>query len=229
MSAQESEVQGQTNGAQAPAKVTKAKPEITVVKMEDGTTQEFTAKRLMNKDHSIDEATGKITLHLGFRNGAIRNIVLPPTLVPKFAAHGAEQKYGDELAGIVKPGEEVDMDDVVLTIDTLDGNIQKGLWSTRREGDGLGGTSILIKALMEYGGKSFEIVKAFLADKDAKFKAALRLDDKHANKAGVTMAAIVKKIEAEKLAKGAKVDTSQALSALDAMQEVPQVEAQATA
>jgi len=215
MSAVESEVKNLTNGATEAPK--KAKSEAIQVQMEDGSIQEFTAKRLMNKDHTISE-DGTVTLHLGFKNGVIRNIILPPTMIPKFAAHGAEQKYGDELAGIVKPGEAIDMDDVVLTIDTLDGNIQKGIWSTRGAGDGLGGTSVLIKALMEYGGKPLEVVKAFLKDKDAKFKMALRLDEEHRNKAGLTMAEIVKKIEAEKAARGTKVDTSAALSALDAME-----------
>jgi hypothetical protein len=226
MSAEANEVQGQTNGAangaSAPKKV---KTEVTQVQMENGTVQEFTPKRLMNKDHTIDEATGTVTLHLGFRNGVVRDIVLPPTLITKFAAHGAEQKYGDELAGIVKPGEVVDMDDVVLTIDELNKNIQQGVWSTRGAGDGMGGTSVLIKALMEYGGKPLEVVKAFLSDKDAKFKAALRMDDKHKNKAGLTMSEIVKKIELEKASKGAKVDTAGALSALDAMEAATQAAA----
>ena len=215
MSAEAQEVQAGANGAQAPKKV---KTEVITVQMEDGTTQEFTPKRLMNKDHTISE-DGKVTLHLGFKNGVIRNIVLPPTLIAKFAAHGAEQKYGDELAGIVKPGETVDMDDVVLTIDTLDGNIQKGVWSTRAVGDGMGGTSVLIKALMEYGGRPLEVVKKFLSDKDAKFKAALRLDNKNKNKAGLTMEDIVKRIEAEKAAKLPKIDTTGALNALNAMGE----------
>jgi hypothetical protein len=106
---------------------------------------------------------------------------------------------------------------MVLQLEKLDESIQAGKWSTRREGDGLGGTSVLIKALVEYGGKTVEQVKKFLSDKDAKFKTALRLDDKRPNKAGKTMAAIVKEIEAAKAAKGAKVDTSSALDELDAI------------
>lgn len=216
MSAEANEVAAQANGAAAPKK---PKTEVITIEMEDGTKQEFTPKRRMNKDHTISE-DGKVTIHLGFKNGVIRNIVLPPSLITKFAAHGAEQKYGDELAGL-KPAEgqdEVDIDDCVLAIDDLDKNIQKGIWSTRVAGDGMGGTSILIKALMEYGGKPLEVVKAFLSDKDAKFKMALRMDDKHKNKAGLTMSEIVKKIELEKASKGAKVDTAGALSALDAME-----------
>lgn len=217
MNAVAKDVQAQTNGAEEPK--SKPKTEVVTIEMEDGSKVDFPGKRKMNKSHVIDEEQRKVVIRLDFRNGTVRTIQLPDSLILKFAAHGAEQKYGDELAGM-KPAEgqdEVDIEDMVLEIDKLDENIQKGLWSTRKEGDGMGGTSILIKALVEYGGKSIEQVKAFLKDKDAKFKMALRLDDKRPNKSGLTMAAIVKRIEAEKASKGTKVDTSAALDALDAL------------
>jgi hypothetical protein len=116
--------------------------------------------------------------------------------------------------------DEVDIEDMVLEMEKLDESIQAGKWSTRKEGDGMGGTSILIKALLEYSGRTIDQIKAFLKDKDAKFKIALRLDDKKPSKVtGLTMAATVKKIEAEKALKGPKVDTSAALGDLDAMGE----------
>ena len=60
-------------------------------------------------------------------------------------------------------------------------------------------------------------VKAFLKDKDAKFKAAIRADDKKPNEAGLTVAAIVKRLEAEKASRGTKFDTSAALADLDSI------------
>ena len=146
-------------------------------------------------------------------------ISVPASLLGRFAGHGGIQKYGDELAGM-KPAEgqdEVDIDDMVIEMEKLDENIQKGEWSTRKEGDGMGGTSVLIKALVAYGGKTVEQVKAFLKDKDPKFKTALRLDDKRQNREGKTMAQIVREIEAAKASKGVKVDTGAALADLDAM------------
>jgi len=194
------------------------KKEVEVVKMEDGRSVEFAGRRRLVKDYVLNGDGSLDHITLDFRNGTSRKIRIPHSLVGQFAGHGAIQKYGDELAGLKgADGGEPDIDDMVLTIDLLDENIQAGKWSTRKEGDGMGGTSILIKALVEYGGKSVEQVKAFLKDKDAKFKAALRLDEKRPNKAGFTMASIVKKLESEKAAKGVKVDTAAALDDLDSM------------
>ena len=67
--------------------------------------------------------------------------------------------------------------------------------------------------------RSQDRIKAFLKDKDAKFKQALRLDDKRKSKlTGLTMAETVKKIEAEKASKGTKIDTESALDDLDALE-----------
>lgn len=217
MNVEASEVQ--TNGAAADPKPTKPKTEVEVVKMEDGREVEFAGKRKLVKDYSLDENGNLQHIVLDFRNGMTRKIVIPASLLGQFAGHGALQKYGDELAGLKgSDGGEPDIDDMVLTIDALDETIQLGKWSTRKEGDGMGGTSILIKALMAYGGKTVEVVKAFLKDKDAKFKAALRAEDKRISKVnGLTMAGTVRQLEAEKLAKGVKIDTSAALGDLDSM------------
>jgi hypothetical protein len=209
----------QTNGAEAAAPK-KPKTEVEVVELEDGTKGEFVGKRKLNKSYILNTDGSLNHLRFEFRNGRVLLITLPTSLIGQFAGHGGIQKYGDELAGM-KPSEgqtEVDIDDMVLEMEKLDKSIQEGKWSTRKEGDGQGGTSVLIQALVIYGGKTVEQVKAFLEDKDPKFKAALRLDDKRVSKiAGKTMYAIVKEIEAAKAAKGAKVDTSAALDDLDAM------------
>jgi hypothetical protein len=197
----------------------KKKAEVEVVTMEDGRKVEFAGKRKLVKDYTLDEAGNLSYITLDFRNGVTKKITIPSALLGQFAGHGALQKYGDELAGLKgSDGGEPDIDDMVLAIEQLDENIQAGKWSTRKEGDGMGGTSVLIKAMLEYSGKPLEVIKAFLKDKDAKFKTGLRLDDKRVSKiTGLTMAATVKKIEAEKAAKGVKVDTSGALDELDAL------------
>jgi hypothetical protein len=205
--------------AQADPAPKKKSPEIELVDLEDGTKGEFVGKRKLNKSYILKDDGNLDHLRFEFRNGRVLLISVPPALVGRFAGHGGIQKYGDELAGM-KPAEgesEVDIDDMVLEMEKLDESIQAGNWSTRKEGDGMGGTSVLIKALVEYGGKTVDQVKAFLKTKDAKFKTMLRLDDKRPNKAGKTMAQIVKEIEAAKASKGAKVDTAGALDELDAM------------
>jgi hypothetical protein len=216
---QEAAEQQESAASAAPKK--KA-PEVEVVDLEDGSKGEFVGKRKLNKSYILKDDGSLDHCRFEFRNGRVLLVSIPTSLLGQFAGHGAIQKYGDELAGM-KPAEgqdEVDIEDMVIAMEELDGNIQKGLWSTRKEGDGMGGTSVLIKALVAYGGKTVEQVKAFLKDKDAKFKTALRLDDTRASKlTGKTMAAHVREIEAVKAAKGAKVDTGAALADLDAMGE----------
>ena len=220
MSAQESEVAAQANGA---AKPKKAPTEYLTVEMEDGSKDQFVigknGPKKMNKYYDLNENGTFKHARFNFVNGRVLPVVPPASLHGQFLGHGAIQKYGDELAGL-KPAEgqsEVDPDDMYLTLEELNENIQQGKWSTRAAGDGLGGTSLLIQALMEYGGKPLEVIKAFLKDKDKTFKDKLKLDDKRKNAAGLTMKQIVDRIQTEKASKGAKVDTSAALDDLDAM------------
>ncbi|CAM5998776.1 unnamed protein product [Sphagnum balticum] len=198
-------VVSETQVEEAPAK--KAKPVAEVVAMSDGRNVEFAGKRKLLKDYVIDE-DGTIHILLDFRNGETRNIILPTSLIPQFAAHGALQKYGDETAG------EDDVDDMVLAIDALDERIQKGEWSIQREGGSMAGTSVLIKALMEYGNRTVEQVKAFLKDKSQQEKIALRNNATKANADGKTIKSIVQRLEEEKIAKAAKVNTDEMLAGL---------------
>lgn len=184
-----------------------AKVPAEVVKMTDGRNVEFAGKRKLVKEGFVGEA-GDLSIVLDFRNGETRRVVLPPALIPQFALHGALQKYGDETAG------ETDVDDMVLAIDALDKRIQAGEWTVKREGGGMTGTSVLIKALMEYGSRTVEQVKAFLEGKTQPEKIALRNNDKRPNAAGLTVAAILKRLESEKAAKAAKVDTDAMLEGL---------------
>lgn len=207
------------NGQEAQAKPAKPKTEVEKVSMLDGRTVEFAGKKKLLKDYALDEAGNLAYIQLDFRNGDSRKITIPSALLGQFAGHGAIQKYGDALAGLKGvDGGEPDIEDMVLEIDDLDSRIQKGEWSAAREASGMGGTSILIKALMEYGGQTLENVKQFLGDKDQKFKIALRNNDKRPNKSGVTLKAIVQRLESEKAAKASKVDTDTALAGLDAME-----------
>jgi hypothetical protein len=218
VNAQAEEVENEV--ASAPAKAKKAKAEVEVVVMSDGRKVEFPGRKRLIKDYTLSADGSFAYATLDFRNGETRKITVVDSLVGQFVGHGVIQKYGDELAGIKGvDGSEADIDDMVLTIDELDERLQKGEWSTQREGgSGMGGTSILIRALMEYGGQTVENVKAFLADKDQAFKIALRNNDKRKNKGGVTLKAIVSRLESEKAAKASKVDTDQALAGLDAME-----------
>lgn len=186
------------------------------------TGTEKRAKKLI-KDHYFD-ADGHPHVELFFRSGEARDFRLPESLLLKFAAHGAEQKLGDNVAGTT------DVDDMVVATDSLIAQLMKGEWSAQREG-GFAGTSVLMKALTIYRlrkdglfapsasaspedklayttlfSEKMGKVKEFLADKDQTAKMALR--------ASPQLKPIVEEIEAEKLAKSQKVDTDALLAAL---------------
>lgn len=177
----------------------KSKSNVETVELSDGRKVDFVGKRKMLKETLISEV-GDVSIRIDFRNGTTRTFPIPDALKNRFAGHGAEQKYGDECAGID------DVDDMVLAVDDLDKRIQNGEWNVKREGGGFGGTSVLLRALVEYSGRTAEQVKAFLEGKSQAEKLALRNDGK--------IKPIVDRLEAEKAAKGAKVDTDALLAAI---------------
>lgn len=180
---------------------TAVKKEVEVVKMSDGRQVEFVGKRKLLKEHAIDEENGNVMVRLDFRNGETRTFTVPTGLMLKFAAHGAEQKLGDETAGVQ------DVDDMVLYIDELIERLDRGEWSTKREGSPFAGASILMRALVEVSGKTPDQVKAFLKTKSAAEKMALRNSSK--------LKPVVDRLEAEKASKGSKVDTEALLGELE--------------
>lgn len=167
----------------------------------DGTPRvvAFPGKRKLIKESSIT-ADGTVQLRLDFRNGESRLFTVPPVLLHKFAAHGAEQKLGDMTAGI----DEVE--DQVLAVDEGIDRLYNGEWNERREGNGMAGTSILLQALVELKGKSVDEIKAFLKPKTAAEKLALRNNAK--------VKPIIERLEAEKAAKKGNVDTDAMLDAI---------------
>lgn len=102
-----------------PAKKT---TEYLEVAMTDGRKVSFAGKRKVVKETVLDESkivvegdvmqvqAGAISIRMDFRNGETRLMPLPLSLLARFAGHGAEQKYGDELATTAdKPLTEEDM------------------------------------------------------------------------------------------------------------------------
>lgn len=174
----------------------KAEKNVQTVQMSDGRSVDFVGKRKMLKESFPEDSK----VRLDFRNGETRTFVIPESLKARFATHGAEQKLGDETAGVE------DVDDMVLAVDDLIERLNKGEWSIKREGGGFGGTSVLLRALVELSGRSVEQVKGFLSNKSQAEKLALRNDPK--------VKPIVERLEAEKAAKGAQVDTAALLSSL---------------
>jgi hypothetical protein len=169
---------------------------VETVAFPDGRVVEFVGKRKMLKESFPDAKQ----IRLDFRNGETRTFTIPEELYARFACHGAEQKLGDETAGVE------DVEDMVLAVDDLIGRLEKGEWSVKREGGGFGGTSVLLRALVEFSGRTTEKVKAFLAGMSQAEKMALRNSAK--------LKPIVERLEAEKVAKVSKVDTDALLDKL---------------
>ena len=180
----------------------KKEPVINTVTMNDGRVVDFVGKRRLLKESFMTD--GRVQVRLDFVNGETRTFTLPDSLLEKFAAHGAEQKLGDEIAGVE------DVEDAVLAIDELIDRLYNGEWGVARDKSGLAGASILLRALVETSGKSVEEIKAFLKDKTPAQKAALRNNAK--------IKPVVDRLEAEKAAKTQKkagsIDTDALLGGL---------------
>lgn len=198
------------NGQGGPSVAGSSKKPPTLVEkvtMKDGRVVEFAGKKrllkttLINKDDS--GAVTQVLVRLDFRNGETRTFdVLASGLAYQFAGHGAEQKLGDEISNTE------DIEDAVLEVDALISRLNQGEWNKER-GPGLGGTSILIKALLEFQtaqaaveGKPAATLEE-IAKKVKEFTAAQRA----ALKASPRVKPIIDRLEAEKVAKSANIDT----------------------
>ena len=205
-----------------PAKKT---TEYLEVAMTDGRKVSFAGKRKVVKETVLDESkivvegdvmqvqAGAISIRMDFRNGETRLRPLPLSLLARFAGHGAEQKYGDELATTAdKPLTEEDM---VLAIDDLNAQIQAGKWGAGRAssgGGGVSGASIVVQAICQATGKDLATVKAYLQKKlDADEGLTRRALYDSFRVAGTKTGIIIKALEEAKLAKTAKVDADEAL------------------
>ena len=178
----------------------KQETQIETVVMQDGRAVDFAGKRKLLKESIVGD-DGSVQVRLDFRNGETRLFTVPQPLTARFAAHGAEQKLGDEIAGTE------DVEDCVLAIDNLIDRLYNGEWCVKRESNGMAGTSVLMRALVEHTGKTAEQIKAFLSGKSQAEKVALRNNPK--------IKPIVDRIEAEKASRKTNVDTDALLGELD--------------
>lgn len=182
---------------------------ITTVTMLDGRIVDFPGKRKLQKSSTIN-GDGSVVVKLDFINGETRVFTIPPELLHRFAAHGAEQKLGDAIAGLDN------IDDGVEAVDGLMDRLNAGEWHAERAKDEFAGLSDLVRALVEHTGgkKTPEQIKGYLKTKSVKEKAAL--------KASAELAPIIKRLQEERAAKTAGkiagVDTGSLLSGLEEVQ-----------
>lgn len=211
------------------AEVVKTKAEVLAVTMSDGRVVNFVGKRKVNKETLIDESkieldeaagilqiqAGAVSVRMDFRNGETRTLPLGLGLFAKFAGHGGEQKYGDELASTAdKPLSEEDM---VLAIDDLHSVLSAGKWGRGRAegGGGVSGAGVVVRAIMEASGKSMQEVKDFLQKKLESNKELTRQALYAAFRAeGTPTAPIIERMEKDKAKKAPAIDAAGALGEL---------------
>lgn len=214
---------------QTEAVAKKSKTEYTSVTMSDGRVVEFAGKRKVNKETVLDEnkivldgdvvqlQAGAVGVRMDFRNGETRFLPIPLALLARFAGHGGEQKFGDELAAPAdKPLSE---DDMVIAIDDLNAEIQAGKWGKGRAsgGGGVSGASIVVQAIMEATGKDVTTVKEYLQKKlDADPALTRRALYDSFRVVTTKTGQIIKRLEEAKLAKTAKVDADAELDQIGA-------------
>lgn len=207
------------NGAATPAPAGKKARQVEKVKMEDGREVEFVGKANFYKDvlvkgKPIEECTPEelasatpsdVAIRMDFRNGTTRTYPVNPALTLYYVGHGGKQKYGDELSGEDAP----DLDDWAATTDRLHERLMGGDWTKTRVGGGLAGMTILVQALMEFTGRSAQEVREHIKDWTKDQRDQLKLDPE--------IKPIVDRIEKEKAAKAAHVDTGALKASLRAL------------
>jgi hypothetical protein len=192
-------------------KTTRKTAEVEKVTMSDGREVDFAGKRKMLKESLFTSDGIWVGTRFDFRNGETRTFNSPDGvlktpdgefLLQRLAAHGAEQKIGDETAGAKS------ISDMVDAVDECIDRLDKGEWYIAGVGEGAGGTSILLRALIEFTGKAREVLGPWLKQKTPLQKKAMRSSKE--------LKGIVERLQAEEDAKTAHVDTGALLAELDA-------------
>ena len=184
----------------------KAERKQTVYKevaMDDGTVVRFPGSRRLIKSSTVSEDNSTVTVRFDFVHGETRTFTIEANadLFARFAAHGIEQKIGDEVAGLDDP------EDMVIAVDEIMDRLNGGEWTAKRESNGMAGISVLAKALIKVSGKTANEIKAFLSGKTNAEKLALRKSPK--------IAPVIEELEAGKKKKEkAAVDTEALLGEL---------------
>jgi hypothetical protein len=191
------------------------------VKMSDGRTVIFPKSRKMQKESLFNSAGHWVGTRFDFRfepseeyptntltvsapepGDKVKVGDVTRSALHMLAAHGASQKFGDYAAGSGEKGEPADPEDMFDAVQKGIEQFESGSWSERREGSGMSGTSVLLRAMVELaaGKKSIDDTRAYLKTLNKKQKDALRDDPR--------LRPIIDRIEAKKKAKAEHIDTS---------------------
>lgn len=204
----------------ATAKAAKTPPVQTTVKMKDGRDVVFIGKRRMLKESKVSDDGSAVTTTFDFVNGETISITVPVAakLAPRLIGHGLEQKIGDETAG------DETVEDMILHVQSVVARLNGGAgeWGAERgTGDSFSGASVVIKALCEATGKDLAFIKDYLEKKLAADKAnggTLTRQKLYASfrAPGTKTAAIIERLEKDKLAKEVALNADDELASIAA-------------
>jgi hypothetical protein len=217
------------NDVSQAAAAKKPKTEYEAVTMSDGRVVQFPKSRSLSKQSfitGVEGYTDATAVRLDFSNGETRLVTIPGAEIVaevmaasgtetvarlqhllKAAAHGYEQKLGDEMAYTPKKDEAPPtVGDKIEWVDELISRLQALEWSIAREGGGgLAGAGVLVQALVALSGKTKEEIREFLKPLTKEDRAAMKraspvkekiqeIEDEIAKKNGVDGSALVGKL-----------------------------------
>ncbi len=183
-----------TEQAQAPARQKTVYKDVT---MADGSVVKFPSKRTILRSVRKTPEGGAV-LHIDAVNGEQRDYVLNPKMYFDYAAHGAVDKFGQEI----NAGDSIE--DQLSALDALNTRINVECeWTKPSEADSFSGTHIVVRAMGEVTGKSKEEILAYI-DKKLEEGKATKLSRQALYKViaeNPRFAATVARLEAEAKAK----------------------------
>lgn len=172
-------------------------PETTLVKMTDGRSVEFTGKQRMKKEPFA--ADGELFVRFDFIDGTTYLYRLPKELYQEFALHGASQKLGDSASDCKK------VEDMFEAISTLGDRLKTpDDWRAKREAGGFSGSSVVVRALMEFRQRTREEVAAWIERKLTEVEGLTRQKLYAQLRATEALKPIIARLEAESNKSAAK-------------------------
>lgn len=119
----------------------------------------------MHKKFKLASNGGGVEISLQYSDGEIVEYVLPLSLNQQAAGYGALRKLGDLANG------KTELPELKKQVAAMLDRWDAGQWNNYK---GPGGTSVVMKALMELKGKSASEVREFLAGKTMQQKADIK-------------------------------------------------------
>jgi hypothetical protein len=199
--------------------------EYEAVTMQDGRVVQFPGKTRLLKEIVFGTEEMEVGVQCDFRNGQSLTAWVPQQHLLYSAGHGFSQKLGDGVAGAKdEHGQPISDEDRFLAIEALYNQIFNGEWNQRSSGgEAVSGASFVIQAICEAKRLSLNVVKKWLDNKlksnEKRWVEGGQKGPKPTRKAlyatfrqpGSKTGAIIIRLEAEKAARNAPLESADAM------------------